>query len=424
MDEIVNNAAENNFTRNKKIFRGYLGILIIIFLLIGSFALGYSRGQKAATGAGTPVPLSQAVIENKNSANDLVDFSLFWKVWDLLKEKFVDKNSLDAQNLVYGAISGMLKATGDPYTTFFDPKETKAFAQDLESSFQGIGAELGVKDGILTVIAPLDGSPAAKAGLRAGDKILKIGDQSTADTTIDAAVDLIRGKKGTAVILVVLHPGDQETKEITIIRDTITIKSVKLEFKEDNIAQVKITKFDDTTNTEFDSAANQIVAKGAKGIILDLRNNPGGFLDKSVDVASRMISKGKAVVMEEDNTGKRETLYTSGGDKLSGIPTVILINEGSASAAEILAGALRDDRQIQLIGKKSFGKGSVQELISLPQATSVKITVAKWLTPNGDYIMEKGINPDVDVDLTPDDFNNNRDPQLDKAMEVMRGMLK
>jgi carboxyl-terminal processing protease len=202
------------------------------------------------------------------------------------------------------------------------------------------------------------------------------------------------------------------------------VKSVKVEFKPDNIAYIKINKFGEDTAQEFDAAMNNVVTKGSKGIVLDLRNNPGGFLDKSVDVASRFIPKGQVVVMEEDYTGKKNSLYTSGGDKLSSIPTVVLINEGSASASEILAGALRDDRGIQLIGKKSFGKGSVQELISLPQNTSVKITVAKWLTPKGDYIMEKGITPDIDVNLTTDDFNNNRDPQLNKAIEVVKEMNK
>jgi carboxyl-terminal processing protease len=405
-------------------FRRYHYFFAII-LLIAAFWLGYNRGKSTGQIVEKPVPLTQSIIENKNPDDSQVaDFSLFWRVWDLVKEKYVDNKSLDAQKMIYGAISGILQAINDPYTSFFDPQATKSFSQDLEGSFDGIGAELGIKDGILTVIAPLEDSPAAKAGLRTGDKIIKIDGKSSADVTIDGAVNLIRGKKGTTVTLTVLHSGDQETQDVVVTRDTITVKSVKLEFKDNDIAHLKITKFGDTTDKEFDAAMNQIIAKSSKGIILDLRNNPGGYLDKAVDIASRMIPKGKTVVMEENNTGKRETLNTLGGGKLSGIPTVVLINEGSASAAEILAGALRDDRQIQLIGKKSFGKGSVQELINLPQNTSVKITVAKWLTPNGDYIMDKGINPDVEVDLTQDDYNNNRDPQLDKAMEVMQGMTK
>lgn len=406
-----NNVAE-------KIFKKYLSFFVVLFLIFGSYWIGFAKGKNSEKSEA--VPIEQARIQNKVPENKNLDFSLFWTVWDLVKEKHIDKNSLDAQEMAYGAIKGMLSATDDPYTNFFDPKETKAFSQDMESSFEGIGAELGKKDGILTVIAPLDDSPAQKSGLIAGDKILKIGDKSTADISIDEAVDMIRGKRGTEVNLTILHPGAEETNEISITRATIAVKSVKLEFKPDNIAYLKVTKFSEDTSKEFDQAVNQIVSSQTKGIILDLRNNPGGFLDKSVEVASRMIPKGKAVVMEEDYTGKKETLLTEGGDKLSSVPTVVLINEGSASASEILAGALRDNQGIKLIGKKSFGKGSVQELIPLPGNSTVKITIAKWLTPNGEYIMEKGINPDVEIDMSLDDFNNKRDPQLDKALEMIK----
>lgn len=408
-----------SLAQSRKVFRKYLFVFFFIFLLVGSFWLGYSRGKKSDT-AIQSFPLDQTQIINKNSPQKSVDFSLFWKVWGLVKEKYVNKDSLDAQKMVYGAIRGMLGAIGDPYSTFFDPAETKSFSQDLEGSFEGIGAELGIKDNILTVIAPLSGSPAEKAGLRAGDKILKVGDRTTADVTIEEAVDLIRGKKGTEVKLTILRLGEDSVREIFIIRDTISVKSVELEIRPDSIAHLKITKFGDDTAKEFDAAANQIISQGAKGIILDLRNNPGGFLDKAVSVASRMIPKNKLVVTEEDNAGKKDNLYTSGGDRLGFLPVVVLINEGSASAAEILAGALRDDRNIQLIGKKSFGKGSVQELIDLPGNSSVKITVNKWMTPNGDSIMDRGIMPNIEVDLTQDDFDNNRDPQLDKALEFIQ----
>lgn len=415
----------NSEEKNRRLFKKYFAFFLVIFLLVGSFWIGYVNGAKSQDAGNKIHPISSVVIDNRLSTDkNEVDFSLFWKVWDSLKEKHVNKNSLDAQELVYGSIRGMLRATGDPYTTFFDPKETKSFSQDISGSFEGIGAELGIKDGILTVIAPLEGSPAQKAGLLAGDKILKIEDKTTVDMTIDQAVDLIRGKKGTAVKITILHKGDQETKEIAITRDIIEVKSVKIEFKNDSIAYLKINQFGEKTSKEFDLAMSQILSNNSKGIILDLRNNPGGFLDKSVAIASRMIPRGKIVVTEEDGAGKKDNLYTAGGDKISQLPTVVLINEGSASASEILAGALRDNRGVQLIGKKSFGKGSVQELISLPGNSSVKITVAKWLTPNGDYIMEKGINPDVDIDLTADDLKNNLDPQLDKAIEIITGMIK
>lgn len=411
--------------KNRKLFKRYLFFFSVILVIGGSYWLGFMRGQKHVSADEKTFPIAGTIMENKLPDNgQTVDFSLFWRVWDLLKGKYVNRTDLDAQQMVYGAIKGMVKATGDPYTTFFDPKETTSFSEGLEGSFEGIGAELGIKDEILTVIAPLEDTPAQKSGLRSGDKILKIGDKNTSDMTIDEAVDLIRGKKGTEVKLTVLHAGDQETRDITILRDTIEIKSVKVEFLDANIAEIKIIKFGEETTKEFDLAMNQVLAKGSAGIILDLRNNPGGFLDKSVDIASRLIPKGEVVVMEEDQDGKRDSLYTRGGDRLSAFPVVVLINEGSASASEILAGALRDDREITLIGKKSFGKGSVQELMDLPGSASIKITVAKWLTPNGDYIMEKGIIPDIEVEMTLDDFNNKKDPQLDKALESIKEKMK
>jgi carboxyl-terminal processing protease len=412
-----------NLEKNRKIFNRYFLFFLTLALLAGSFWLGYSRGKSARGAEDQPFLFSQTTVSNKFLEKKDLDFSLFWKVWDILGQKYVNKDSLDAKKMMYGAIRGMLRATDDPYTNFFDPQESKSFSQDLEGSFQGIGAELGIKDDILTVIAPLEDSPAQKAGLRAGDKILKIGDKPTTDITIDEAVDLIRGKKGTEVKLIVLHADEQETREISIIRDNIEVKSIKLEMKPEHIAHLKINKFGEETAREFNAAAGQIVSSGARGIILDLRNNPGGFLESSVDIASRMMPKDKIVVIEEDNTGRRENISTRGGDKLSAIPTVILINEGSASASEILAGALRDNLGLKLIGKKSFGKGSVQELIQLPGNSSVKITVAKWLTPSGEHIMEKGITPDIEIDLTTDDFKNNRDPQLDKALEVLKEMI-
>lgn len=418
---------EKNLRKNRRIFNRALIFFVCVFILLGAFSMGYYQGKKNVSPAVSEktIPINRAYIDNKlPNADNRIDFSLFWKVWDLVREKHVNKNELDAKKMIYGAINGMLRATGDPYSYFFDPNENQSFSQDIQGSFEGIGAELGMKDNFLTVVAPLEGSPAQKSGLMAGDKILKVNGKVSSDMSIDEAVNMVRGKKGTEVKLTILCLGEQETREISIIRDVIEIKSVKLEFKDDNIAYVKITKFGENTNKEFNDAANQIVFKNAKGIVLDLRNNPGGLLDKAVAVASKMMPKGQIVVSEEDSQGNKDNLRTVGGDKLSSISTVVLINEGSASASEILAGALRDNQNIILIGKKSFGKGTVQELINLPGNSSVKITVAKWLTPKGDYIMEKGITPDVEVDLTVDDYENNRDPQLDKAMEMIKEKIK
>jgi len=414
---------EEELDRNRKVFKKGLVFFSIIAIVFASYTVGFSRGKNTSPAVTKDTTIGHAVLENKSTDNS-VDFALFWKVWDIVKQKHINNKELDAQKMVYGAISGMLKATDDPYTSFFDPEENKAFSQDLGGSFDGIGAELGIKDNLLTVIAPLDESPAQKAGLTAGDKIIKIGDKVIADMTIDEAVALIRGKKGTEVKLTVLPNGENDTKEISIIRDTIEVKSVKLDFKENNIAHIEITKFGENTDKEFNDAVKTILAKNTRGIVLDLRNNPGGLLDRAVTIASRMIPKGKVVVSEEDSAGKRDDFFTEGGDSLSSIPMVVLINEGSASASEILAGALKDDQGITLIGEKSFGKGTVQELVDLPQGSSVKVTVAKWLTPNGDYIMEKGINPDIEVKMTADDYKNEKDPQLDKALEVIQEKLK
>ena len=411
---------ENELEKNRNIFKKTTLFFCIILLILGSYSLGLNRGKSSEKSTEASVPLNSSILENTTPQKDTaVDFSLFWKVWDTLKEKHIDRDTLDAQKMVYGAINGMLRATGDPYTSFFNPEDKKAFSEDLSGSFEGIGAELSIKDNLLTVIAPLDESPAQKAGLRAGDKILKINEKIIADMTIDESVSLIRGKKGTEVKLTILQKEAQDTKEISIIRNTIEVKSVKFEFKDDNLALIKITKFGENTDKEFNAMISKSLPRNAKGIILDLRNNPGGLLDKSIIIASKMIPKGKVVVSEEDSFGKKIDFKTQGGDVLSQIPTVVLIDEGSASASEILAGALRDNQKLTLIGMKSFGKGSVQELINLG-SSSIKITVAKWMTPNGDYIMEKGITPDIEVKMTADDYKNNVDPQLDKALEVLK----
>ncbi|PIR73498.1 MAG: S41 family peptidase [Candidatus Moranbacteria bacterium CG10_big_fil_rev_8_21_14_0_10_35_21] len=415
-----NNLPECGYKKTgEKFLKKYLSLFFTLFLIVAGYGIGYEKGKSSIDDSPKPI-ISTNIANQKPTQEQNLDFSLYWKAWDLVKEKYVGKNSIDAQKLLYGSINGMLKATGDPYMNFFDPEETKIFNQDMEGSFEGIGAELGIKDDILTIIAPLDESPAQKAGLRAGDKILKIGEKLTSDTSIDEAVDLIRGKKGTEIKLTVLHQGQDETEEISIIRDVILVASVKLEFKEDNLAYLKINKFGEDTFKEFSEAVNKILSHNSPGLIIDLRNNPGGFLDQTVKIAGLLLPRNSSVVIEEDYAGKKETLKTSGGDKLSSLPTVILINEGSASASEILAGALHDNLGTQIIGKKSFGKGTVQELISLPTKTSIKITVAKWLTPKENYIDEKGINPDIEIDLSLDDFKNNRDPQMEKALEILK----
>jgi len=305
-----------------------------------------------------------------------------------------------------------------------NPEETEAFSQDMEGTFDGIGVEIGMKNEILTVIAPLEGTPAAKAGLKVGDKILKIGDELTTDMSVDQAVTKIRGPKGTEVTLTVLQNGDNEPKEIKITRDTISVKSVKLETKDGEIAIVKILKFGDDTTAEFNRVASRIITQKSKGIVLDLRNNPGGYLESAIDISSKFIPQGEVIVLEETSDGSKKNYDARGGSILSGLPVIVLVNGGSASASEITAGALRDDLGAILVGKKTFGKGSVQQLEKLSGGSSLRITIARWLTPNGDYIMEKGIDPTVDIDLTDNDYNNDRDPQMDRALEILKEKIK
>lgn len=403
-----------------KLLHYYYHIVLILIIALGSFWFGFERGQRESV-TGVSVPFRSAIIENKDNKDAQVDFSLFWNAWDKLKSKYVDTEKLDAQKLVYGAIKGMLAATGDPYTNFFDPTENKKFSEDITGSFEGIGAELGIKNGILTIIAPLQGAPAEKAGLRAGDKIVKIDGKNTIDLSIEQAVDLIRGQRGTQVTLTILRSGEQDTRDIKVERNVINVKSVTAETKGDNVAYIKITRFGEETSKDFQTALQKAVAKKPSGIIIDLRNNPGGYLQSSIDMASKLLPKNDVVVIEESGDKQQKKMYTTGGDIASGFPTVVLINEGSASASEILAGALKDDRSnVTLVGKKSFGKGSVQEFIDMPQGTAIKITVARWLTPSGKQINEEGIHPDVEVNLTNEDFDNDRDPQLDKALEILK----
>lgn len=417
------------YERGHRLFKKSFVFFFVLFLIGMAYWSGFEKGKNGSFlgSSGTESVLSpdEAIILNKTSQDKTIDFSLFWKVWSLLKDKYVDNKNLDAHALFYGAIKGMLAATGDPYTTFFDPKENAAFEEDISGTFEGIGAEMGIKNEILTIIAPLDGTPAEKAGLLAGDKVIKIDDQATANMSLEEAVSKIRGAKGTEVKLTIFRDGDEETRDITVKRDVILVKSVRFEMKENAVAYIRISRFGDDTKKEFQDALRQTLDKKAKGLIIDMRNNPGGFLETAVDLASTMLPTGKVVVMEENGAGERKEIKARGGDVLSQVPTVVLINEGSASASEILAGALKDNRDnVTLVGKKSFGKGSVQELISVGKDTSVKITVARWLTPAGHQINTIGITPDIEVNLTKDDVDNKRDPQLDKALEVLKGKLQ
>lgn len=344
-----------------------------------------------------------------------LDFNSVEKVYDLLKSKYDGK--LDINALQDGLNRGLVDAVGDPYTVYMSAEEASAFQDDLDGTFSGIGAELGKRDGKLIVIAPITDFPAQKAGVRAGDEIVRINDEDSTSLSVDAAVNKIRGEVGTDVKLSIVR-GDQ-TLELAITRAKITVPSVKHEILEGNTGYLQIARFSDDTAELANQAALDFKSKGVSGVVVDVRNNGGGLLDSSVKVAGLWLNN--KVVVEERQGGKTTAALRSGNNPpLAGIPTTVLINQGTASASEILAGALHDHGVAKLVGEKSFGKGSVQELIDLPSGGKLKVTVARWHTPNGKNIDKEGIKPDVEIKITDEDFNANRDPQKDRAIQELR----
>jgi len=353
-----------------------------------------------------------------------MNFSLFWDAYNELQKRFINPENIDDQKIIYGAIEGMAKSLGDPYTSFFSPEEAKRFTQDLSGSFEGIGAVLGIKNNQLTIISPLKDTPAKQAGLKAGDIIIKINGQESTDMTTEEAVNLIRGPKGTNVTLSIYRDGWTNSKDFIITRNTIEIPSVEWSLKNGNTAYIQIFQFDDFLARNFKNQVYQILkTPEVEKIVLDLRNNPGGYLETAQEIAGYFLENGQTVLIEDFGGNKEQQIYKAEGDsELLKYPVVVLINEGSASASEILAGALRDNRNVQLIGEKSFGKGSVQELAELRGGSFLKITIAKWLTPKGNLIADVGLEPDIKVEITDQEAEEGKDPQLDKALEIINDL--
>ena len=350
-----------------------------------------------------------------------VDFNLFWEVWSRLEDKYVDKDKVNRNDLILGAISGLVKSLKDPYTEFLPPAQNKQFQEDIRGSFGGIGAEIGIRKGILTIIAPLKDTPAERAGLKPGDKILRVDDKDTADLALDEAVRLIRGERGTEVKLLIMRDSFDRPQEFKIVRDIIRIQIVNTEKKPDGVFVIKLNHFTENAAFEFRKAVQEFFDSGSQRMVLDLRNNPGGFLSVAVDIASWFLPPGEAVARERFGDGTEDVYRSSGYRFLEKVPVVVLINEGSASASEIVAGALRDVKGVKLIGAKTFGKGSVQEVQLLRGGSSLKITIAKWLTPKGIEINGTGLEPDVKVEL-PEELEPGQDPILEKGIEVLRGL--
>jgi carboxyl-terminal processing protease len=402
---------ETNSTTTQKRNRILIGAFILISFIVG-WTFGAQNAQMSRIGT-TPNAIERNL--EKNGA----DFSIFWRAWDLLVEKF--DGQVSYQKMIYGAIKGMSEALGDPYTSFLTPEEAKQLEDDLSGVIYGIGAEIGLKDNQITIIAPLAGGPAERAGIQKGDKVIKIDEESALEMDLNVAISKIRGDEGTKVKLQILRNGD--TKNFEITRERIEIESVKGDILKNNIGYIQITRFDDKTTENLRTEIEKLLARNVKKVVLDLRGNPGGYLDESITVASEFIKEGVIVTEKKDVDGgaDRYDYKATGHGKMtdSEIKIVVLVDEGSASAAEIVAGALQDHNRATIVGTATFGKGSVQEIENLAGGSQMRITIAHWYTPDGKNIGKEGIKPDIEVGLTEKDYNADKDPQLDKALELL-----
>lgn len=411
----------------KDIFKEFNLKVFLIALL--TFLLGWQLGHKDVVLRWANYHPSVSISDKSVPGNINVDFKLFWDTWDLLSKTYIDKKALDPQKMFYGAISGMVASLGDPYTVFLPPQAQKSTIEELNGSFDGVGIQLGYdKEKKLVVIAPLSGTPAEKAGIKPNDFIVKIDEKDTSGMSLPEAVNLIRGAKGTQIKLTIFRDGETNPRLFTLTRDTIVVKSVEVSYKTTksgkNIAVIKLSRFGGRTNDEWASAISDVISKNPSSVILDLRNNPGGYLEGAVFIASEFLDGGN-VVLQENNEGVKTPFKVSRVGKLLNIPMEVLINKGSASASEIVAGALQDRGRARLIGEKSFGKGTIQEAQDLSGGTGIHITVAKWLTPNERWVNDLGgLDPDVAIEADQNDQTKDlpagrQDPQLDKALELL-----
>ena len=411
----------NNFKWSK------FGVISVVVLVL-TFGIGAFVGARfSAYSSQKIVFVDNAGINNTSSTT--IDMKPFWDAWNELDSRFVPtvKSSkiIDNQDKVWGAIKGLTAAYGDPYTVFMPPDDSKSFESDISGNFEGVGMEIGIKNGMMIVVSPLKGTPAYIAGVKSGDQIITIDGKSVEGMPVDTAVNLIRGKAGTQVAIKFAREGVTSPFEIKITRSVINVPTLDTEVKGD-VFVIRLYNFYAPSADEFRNAIRDFVGSGKQKLVLDLRGNPGGYLESAVDMASWFLPMGKVVVSETSGGKAEDVVYRSKGYDVftSQLKMVVLVDGGSASAAEILSGALQEQGIAKLVGTQTFGKGSVQELIKITPDTSLKMTIAKWLTPKGNSISEKGITPDYIVNITDKDLKAGKDPQYDKAVEVLNAMTK
>ena len=406
--------------------------LVAFFAFGMAFVSGYLFGRSEP--AGGPLTFldalqpatARATEDGVLSTDEQQRFRVFWETWQIVEREFYDKGQIDHQRLIYGAIKGMVDAVGDPYTVYQTPAQREISDTDLRGSFDGIGIQVDMKDNRLTVVAPIEGSPAEAAGFRPGDVVLEVDGKSLSGKTLNDTVGLIRGQRGTPVTLTVLRQGTTDPIQITVVRAEIKLKSVRVRMLDDQVGYVRISSFSASTGTEMSNAVKNLVDQQARGIVVDLRNNPGGYLNSSVDATAEFLDPGSVVLFQQSGNGDRKTYRTQGGGTATQLPLVVLVNKGSASASEIMAGALRDSGRAFLVGEKTFGKGTVQNVHELSDKSGLRVTTAQWLTPAEKPIQGVGLLPDQVIELAPtatisSEATRADDPQLDAAVKHLLG---
>lgn len=404
----------------------------MLILLAGTFFVGVYFGFNNRP----EVDRVTALFNKTEGVPADVDFEPFWRVWNLIDERYVTGNEPSSEEKMWGAIGGLAASLEDPYSVFFPPEDLKVFEESITGNFQGVGMEVGMRDEILTVIAPLKGTPAERAGVRSGDKIIAISGTSTGNMSLESAVRFIRGEKGTEVTLSIVREGNSKPLEIKVVRDIIEVPTIATEVKGasgqsdehkfgelvNGVFVIRLFNFTAHAPEQFEAALREFEATGSDKLVIDLRGNPGGFLQGAVEIASWFLPAGKVIVREDLGKDEEERMHRSRGyDRFAEkkIKLVVLVDGGSASASEIVAGALQEHGVATIVGEKTFGKGSVQELIPITGNTSLKLTIARWLTPGGHSLSEGGLTPDVVVEITEKDIEQEKDPQLEKAIEIL-----
>lgn len=412
---IINKYMKNKIKHiilNKNFLFGVISVVLLSGVFLGGMYFEYTHRPYSDRISG---------ISNMQSPDNSVDMEPFWQVWNTIDQKFPGAKNISSQDRMYGAIKGLVGSLGDPYSVYFPPQDSKDFSDTINGSFEGIGMEIGIKDGAMNVIAPLKNTPAEKAGLKSGDIILKINASSTSDMSVDQAVHIIRGPKGTPVTLNIYRAGEKQARDITVIRDVIEVPMIDSKDLGNGVFKISLYTFGADSDRQFANAINEFLKSGDTKLIIDLRGDPGGFLDSAINIASMFLPKGDVIVTESFGGNQKDEISRSKGYGFvdpSKVKIVILVDGGSASASEILSGALQQHGVAKLIGEQTYGKGSVQDVTSVTNNTTLKLTIAKWLTPDGTWISKKGLTPDIVVKL-PDTVTTT-DLVLNRALQYFK----